>query len=356
MEITRRGILERAAALGVAATFLPFVSEAQAKEQLTVMDFGSPYVDASKKISAKWDKADVTWGVQSGGAMTILGVIKAKWPNPPYDMIINWSPGFASILKEGWAETITLADVPNLADVPERFLTKDDKGNIKTIPRSVDGSYFAVRTDRCPVEIKTIEDLLNPKLKGQICWPVASQYLNSPTVMLALARGGNEFKMDPGWQFLQELAKSGNIGRVYASTVEGTNSVSTGETSIIYASNGALSPLSQRVPLKALTKGEPSMKAALYVEGWVVLTASKQKKAAMDFANFTVSKENSELFHQEVTSVPANKMAKASPKVAPIQFTTEELDKFAYVPDWGYMSTQLDAWVKKFEQDILPKI
>lgn len=356
MEVTRRGILERAAALGLAATSLPFVSEAQAKEQLTVLDFSSPYVDTTKKLAANWDKADITWALESGGAMAYLGKIKALWPNPPYDMIINWSPGFTSIMKEGWAETVSLADVPNLADVPEQFLTKDDKGNIKTIPRSVDGSYFAVRTDRCPIEIKTIEDLLNPKLKGQICWPVASLYLSAPTVTLALARGGNEFNLDPGWKFLEELAKSGNIGRVYTGNVEGFNSMTTGETSIIYASNGALSQLGQKIPIKPLTKLAPSLKAALYAEGWVVLASSKHKKAAMEFANFTVNAENSQRFHEIIHSVPANRKAKPSADAAAIQFSPQELEKFAFLPDWGYMSTQIDAWVKKFEQDIVPKI
>lgn len=356
MEVTRRGILERAAALGLAATSLPFVSEAQANEQLTVLDFSSPYVDTTKKLAANWSKADVTWALEAGGAMAYLGKIKALWPNPPYDLIINWSPGFTSIMKEGWAETVTLADVPNLADVPEKFLTKDDKGNIKTIPRSVDGSYFAVRTDRCPIEIKTIEDLLNPKLKGQICWPVASLYLSAPTVTLALARGGNEFNLGPGWKFLEELAKSGNIGRVYTGNVEGFNSMTTGETSIIYASNGALSQLGQKIPMKPLTKLNPSLKAALYVEGWVVLASSKHKKAAMEFANFTVSAENSRRFHETIHSVPANQKAKPSGGATNIQFSPQELDKFAFLPDWGYMSTQIDAWVKKFEQDIVPKM
>ncbi|MGY3573087.1 extracellular solute-binding protein [Bradyrhizobium sp. USDA 4504] len=215
MELKRREFLQGAAALGVAATSLPLASEAHAKEQLTVYEFASPNIDGSKQVAAKWDKADINWDLSSGGGAALLGKIKATWPNTPYDLVDNWSLVVKSMIKEGWAETITMADVPNLADVPERFLTKDDNGNIKSIPVSVDGGFFAVRTDRCPIEVKTIEDLLNPKLTGQICWPTATDYASAPLVMLALARGGNEFNLDPGWKFLEELAKSGNIGRVY---------------------------------------------------------------------------------------------------------------------------------------------
>ncbi|MDE5458803.1 extracellular solute-binding protein [Bradyrhizobium sp. CSA112] len=356
MELKRREFLQGVGALGVAATSLPLVPKAHAKEQLTAYEFGPPWVNASKKVAAKWDKADITWELSSGGGATLLAKIKATWPNSPYDLVNNWSPVFKAMIKEGWAETVTLADVPNLADVPERLLTRDDKGNIKNIPREVDGGFFAVRADRCPIEIKTIEDLLNPKLKGQICWPTATNFTCAPLVMLALARGGNEFNLDPGWKFLEELAKSGNIGRVFKGVSEATNSLSTGETSIVYAANGALSALAKRMPMKALTKSDPSLKAILYTQGWVVMANSKKKKAAMEFANFTVSKENCELFFQDVSSIPANQKVKPNEDTAAIHFTEQEFNKFAYLPDYGYMSTQLDSWVKKFEQDITPKI
>ncbi|WP_375784883.1 PotD/PotF family extracellular solute-binding protein [Bradyrhizobium sp. Pha-3] len=297
-----------------------------------------------------WPWEDETVDLADPRSAAIIGKIKATWPNSPFDLIDNWSPVFQSMTKEGWAETVALADVPNLADVPEQFLTKDDKGNIKSIPRSVQGGYFAVRTDRCPIEIRTIEDLLNPRLKGQICWPVTTMNMNVHTVTLALARGGNEFNMDPGWKFLEELAKSGNIGRLYQSGVENTNSMTTGETCITYMSHGALVPLAKRVPIKALTRVDASLKAILSVTGWVVMASSKNKKAAMEFANFTVSKGNSELFNQDIDRIPANQKVKPGANAAPIQFTPQELDKFAYLPDWAYMSTQLDTWVKKFER------
>ncbi len=213
-----------------------------------------------------------------------------------------------------------------------------------------------MRADRCPIEIKSIEDLLNPKLKGQISWPAPTIYTNMATVTLALARGGNEFNMDPGWKFLEELAKSGNIGRIYQNAAQNQNALTTGEVSITYFGTDSLVSLANKVPMKALTKVDPSLKAAQYVEGWVVMANSKNKKAAMEFANFMVSKDNVEFFNEAIGGVPANQKAKAGANTAPLQFTPEEHDKFAYLPDWAYMSTQLNDWVKKFEQDIAPKI
>ena len=357
MTISRRGFMQGASALGLmAGTGVSLGREAFAKETLTAVEWGPPWIDGSKKVAAKWDKADITWELHAGGAAAILGKIKATWPNSPYDLVDNWSPVFFSMIKEGWAETVTVADVPNLADVPEKLLSKDDKGNIKTIPRSINGNFFAVRPDICPIEIKTIDDLLNPKLKGQIAWPSPIMQMNMQTVMLALARGGNERNMDPGWKFLEEIAKAGNIGRVYQTTTDIINSMTTGECSVTFASQGTLQAAAKKVQIKPLTKSNPTLKAAIFTEGWVIMSNSKKKKAAMEFANFTISAENEELFHQDVGGAPANRKAKVPSNLAHMTFTPEEFDKYAYVPDWGYMSTQLDAWVKRFEQEIQPKL
>lgn len=353
MGVTRREVLQGGAALGLASSLS---SEVHAKETLTVLEFPKPSVAASKMLAANWDKTNINWAIHVGGGAAILGKIKAMWPNSPYDLIDEWSAVFAAMIREEWLETITLADVPNLVDIPERFLAKDDKGNIKNIPRSINGGFFAVRTDRCPIEIKTIEDLLNPKLKGQISWPAPTNYSNMATVTLALARGGSEFKLDPGWTFLEELAKAGNIGRVFQSSVQNRNAITTGEISVTYLGLDSLADLPNSVPMKALTKVDPSLKVAQYIEGWAIMANSKNKKAAMEFANFMVSKENAELYNESIGAVPANQKAKASASAALLQFTPQEHDKFAYLPDWAYMSTQLDSWVKKFEQDIVPNI
>jgi len=59
-------------------------------------------------------------------------------------------------------------------------------------------------------------------------------------VALAKARGGDEYNVDPGWEFLKELAQSGNIGRVSANTSDVITSLETGETSVTFVDQGTL--------------------------------------------------------------------------------------------------------------------
>jgi putative spermidine/putrescine transport system substrate-binding protein len=174
---------------------------------------------------------------------------------------------------------------------------------------------------------------------------------NIQTVNLAMARGGDQVNMEPGWQFLKEMAKSGNIGRVSANTSDVITSLETGETSVTFIDQGTSTGI-KGTQLNYLTKTHETMKTFMFVSGWVVLSSSKKKKLAFDFANYTITKENSELYHKEVGEVPAH--SKAEHSVEHLRFTDEEFKRFALIPDWDHISSQLDGWNKLFEKEIVP--
>ena len=288
------------------------------------------------------------------GAAAILAKIKATWPNTAYDVVDMWSPVFVSCVKEGWAEPLTAKEVPNLADVPAGVITKDAKGNFMNVPRNLNFALFAARGDTVPIEIKKIDDLFDPKLKGQIAWP--SPILNTclQVVALSLANGGSETNMEPGWKALKELAKTGNIGRVVFTTTDIINTLSSGETSVTFADLGTLSGVAANFPMKYYTKTDPSIKCFLAVEGWIVLSNSKKKQAAFDFINFLVSPENSTAWCAGMQVPPASSKAKAAKGLEHAVFTDEELKKYAHLPDYEYVSKQIDPWVKRFESEVVP--
>ena len=63
-------------------------------------------------------------------------------------------------------------------------------------------------------------------------WPNPTLNTNLQVVALSKALGGDEYNMEPGWEFLAEMAKVGNIGRVSANTSDVITSLETGETSV----------------------------------------------------------------------------------------------------------------------------
>ncbi|WP_085035852.1 ABC transporter substrate-binding protein [Ensifer aridi] len=354
VDVTRRNLIKTSifggAALATAQMAAPLIGEAQAANSLSVVEWGPPWIDSSKALAAEWGKSSVDWTLHAGGAASILPKIKAAWPNPPYDLVDNWSPVFLSMIREDWAETVTLEDCPNLADVPEGLIPKDANGNWKAIPRGSSGIFFTCAPEMCPIEIKSIEDLLNPKLKGEILWPNPTLFSNLQVVSLALARGGDEFNMEPGWEFLKELAKSGNIGRVAANTSDVITSLDTGETTVTFGDQGTLSGI-KGVKTIPLTKTSKDLKTFMFVSGWVVLKSSKNKKLAFDFANHTISKAASGRYFKDVGEVPVN--AKAEHTIDHLRFEPKEIEEFVVVPDWDHLGKELDGWNKRWEQEIV---
>ncbi|MER9108678.1 hypothetical protein NKH95_32990, partial [Mesorhizobium sp. M0848] len=93
-------------------------------------------LDGMKEIAARQSDVNINWQLHAGGAMVILSKIKAAWPNTGLDLLSGWDPSWPAVAAEGWAEPVTLEKVPNLADIPQKLLVKDNAGNIINIPHS----------------------------------------------------------------------------------------------------------------------------------------------------------------------------------------------------------------------------
>ncbi len=167
---TRRQALQTAA-VTFAASSTGFMSRAAGTTELTTVEWGGGVVDAMKQIAAKQDAVSFNWVLHQGGSGAILPKIKATWPNAEFDYVAGWEGSFNGMLKEDWLVPVTVEMVPNLADIPEKIIVKNAKGEWMAVPRAVGGIYFAYRSDICPIEIKSIDDLFDPSLKGKICWP-----------------------------------------------------------------------------------------------------------------------------------------------------------------------------------------
>jgi len=355
---SRRQFMAGAAGTLAAAglmTSAPWVKRAAAKESIVVVEWGSNYIEATKDLAGKQDKVDIAWELHAGGSAAILAKIKANWPQVRYDLVASWDPVFLSMIREDWAETVTVDTVPHLADVPKALIKTDAQGNWKNIPRTLTAIYWAYREDTAPIKIQGLNDLLDPKLKGQIVFPDPIMNTNMQMIMLSLERGGNERNMEPGWAFMKELAKSGNIGRIGKTETDIVNALTSGETSVALGNPANFSEVARAFPVKHLTKvpNSKGMKTAIVTEGWTIMKGGKTKGAA-EFANFTMEPANNAAFNQRIGTIPTNKKSKVDANLQHLVFNDDELKEFAYFPDWSYVSEQVDGWVKRWESDIVP--
>lgn len=353
---SRRDFLKGAASAAAIGTGISFEGgDARAAETITAVEWGGAYVDAMKKIAARQSDIAINWQLHAGGAIAILPKIKATWPRPGIDLLTGWDVSWQTIGREGWAEPVTVERVPNLADIPQKLLAKDSAGNIINIPRTISAFFWFSRQDLMPFEITKIDDFLDPRLKGKICFPTPTLNSNIQMLTLALHKGGDERNMEPAWDFLKKLARSGNIGRVANADTDAMTSMTSGETGLTFGGGTGATRLARTYKIKTYTKMAPEtgFRTCVFHEGWCVLKGG-QTDAAFKFVNFAISPENDSKFNEEISGVPANSKAKVSDEIKYLTFSNEEFERYAYIPDWAYVSQQINSWNKRWEQEIQP--
>jgi len=325
------------------------------KPMLTAVEWGGKTFEAMREIQSMQDLATVRWVQHAGGAAAIVAKIAANKPRVDYDVVAAWSPVFVTMLEKDWLETVTVKEMPNLADVPESLFLKDAAGNLKNVPRDTNVQLWGYLENKAPFPIKRIDDLLDRRLAGQICFPGPVMYTCMQIVSLAYGLGGSERDMTRAWDFLTKLAKSGNIGRVATSDVEISNSLTSSETSIAFAAASIFLNASEHFPIHLLAK-EPEnsgFKSAVAVEGWCIMKGGNTELAKR-WVNAMMAPAANESFGKLSDHTPTNQKSKPSASLAPVTFTGEELKRHAYIPDWAFIATQLPSWTRKWEQEIAP--
>jgi putative spermidine/putrescine transport system substrate-binding protein len=357
MDTSRRRFMGQAGALTAAglAGGLPTFAHGQQGTQLMVVQWGAAWIDASKKLVEAHIKQTgdrIAWELHAGGAMAIVAKVKPAWPKVPYHVISCWDPVFRAMINEDWLEPVSRDEMPNLRDIPDRYFQKDAKGRFMSVPLSTAGAFWGYRTDLVDKPIENVEQLLEPRFKGKICVPFPVNLTGLLMVTLALQRGGNERNIEPGWDFLKELAKRGNIGRVINNNSEFINAMSSGELSVAFFNNGGWSVVKSRFPVRIMSRIQGN-RGFLYNEGFAILK-SDRVAAAKRFANYFAGAEVNEQYNLPLSSGPTNSKAKPNPALSDMYYKPDELEKFAYFADFEYLSSQVNAWTKRWETEIVP--
>ena len=322
------------------------------------MQWGGAYIDSTKAVMGKQDKFDVKWELHAGGAMAIVPKIKNLWPKPFYDFVVSFDPVFHTMTREGWPEPVTYDEIPNLRHVPEDIIPKNDKGQMIHIPVSFGAHFFGYRKDLIPFPIRKIEDMLDPRLKGKIFQRDAVTGSNNNVVMYAHAFGGDERNLEPGWDFLKKLAKSGNIGRVGASESDFINSLTTGECAFGMWNLPGWGAVAKNFPVEFLLfdkKEAPGFQAAFYSEGITILSNAPNKAAAKQFVDWFLSPEINSAYNEGISNAPVHAKAKAGKVAQNLVFKSkEERAGKIKVIDYVYLSSVASEMAKKFETEIVP--
>jgi putative spermidine/putrescine transport system substrate-binding protein len=354
---TRRDALKLASAGALASQFAPgLIERAMAADPIKAVTWGGGYADALTEITKKYATYPVDWSLYQNASGEVVAKTKAAWPNAPYDISENWDADYIQLYNEGWLETMGVEEIPNLAHVPKAVYQRftDPAGKAYAVPISLGAMYWGYRKDLVSFPITEIQQLLDPRLKGMICLPSITKGTGVILVVLAVANGGSEHNVEPGWDFLKKLVKSGNVGRVAESEVDFSNSINSGETAITFWNPVLWTAVKKNWECVILSKAKSkTLKSYFYTDGFVIYKGPRAKEA-MDFLNFLLSPEANNMYNKDLGQAPAISNGKIPAAAADMSMTDEEYKKYAYFCDYSVMSQQHDGWVKRWEKEIQP--
>jgi putative spermidine/putrescine transport system substrate-binding protein len=355
----RRFLKSTATGLGAGSVVssMPFLaSRALAAEPLTAKTWGGLWLDAAQAVTDTFDP-NVDWFPYKGSAGVLVREQKAAWPKRLVDFTVAWDPNYHRMYNEGWLVSVTERQMPSLADIPEPLLKYRDEVGVYSFPMSFGGFFWGYREDLVDIEIKDIQDLLHPSLKGKICGIPPEMHVGLTTSSLAMGQGGDEYNQEAGWEFMKELAAAGQFGRIAYSDVDIINSINIGETAISFQGTANWNELKKHHPISRLTKvpGSKGMKTFFYSEAFVIFKGPRQDDA-IDVVNHFLSWEKNGEYNAAIGQLPANARSPVPDSAADIAFTDEEIREFVVYPDYEYHAKVQEAGIVRWEKEIAPLI
>jgi putative spermidine/putrescine transport system substrate-binding protein len=202
--------------------------------------------------------------------------------------------------------------------------------------------------------ITEVDQLLDPRLKGMICLPSIVQGDGIVLVIFAVANGGSEKNVEPGWQFLKKLVLSGNVGRVAATEVDFSNSINSGETALTFWNPVLWTAVKKNWECAILSKvNSKTLKTYFYQEGFVIYKGPRAKQA-MGLVDFLLTPNANTAYNEALGQVPVVAGTKVPAAASDINFTESDYQKHAYFCDYAVMAREHDGWVKRWETEIQP--
>ncbi len=339
--MTRRGALSLSLLLTVVLALLVGAPpRAAAQPEIVLMTWGGAFHDAFDSVKADIEKAAgvrLTIVTQAGAAAG-LSRLEAQKASPQVDLWTSIESTAQAGLESGVVEPLPTGQIPNLKQVPDSLVTPAGTA----IWTSLRGIFY--RADKVPFEIKTWEDLWDPRLKGLVATSFVLDKGNF-LIMAALINGGNEHAIDKGFEKVKALKP--NIALFYKTDAESIKFLQTGEAAVagwgilpnVFKLLGPGSNYRFVVPPRpqflapipiSLVKGRPNRAEALRAIDAILSPAIQEKLV------------------ENLGSVPANRTARAPEKIR------------AFVPpltgvynvDWNYVNAHFAEWESRWNREI----
>lgn len=261
-----------------------------------------------------------------------------------YDLVVPSNYVIQAMIKQKLLQPLDKANIPNIKNITPDLLDMDyDKGNAYTVPYMVSFTLIAVNRKTCPVEIKSYNDLLDPRLKDSMV------VVDDPRELIGIALQALGYKfndtdpaeLEKAKQWLLKLTP--NI-KAYDGDSPKTKMIS-GETSVGFIWNGEAALSMAENP--DIYIAWPKEGVNMAIDNFAVTSGAKNKKNAEDFINYILEPEVSKLISDEYpytnpNAAAAPLLSKAYLDCPASNVPADQLKKAVLTQDAGDAAAEFD--------------
>jgi putative spermidine/putrescine transport system substrate-binding protein len=344
--LNRRTLLKASAAASLTSVAgAPLWSQAAAKE-IKVLTWGGHWLDIFRPVAAAFEKdtgVKVDFVVQSG-ASDGLNKITAQRANPQVDVWTSIASTVAQATKADLLHTLDPAKIPSIGAIPKELVSPTGVA-IWLSPR---GIFY--RKDLVPFEIKTWQDLWDPRLKGKLGVSFALDR-GSFLILAALLNGGDERRIDAGFENLKKLKD--NIHAVYSTDPESIKLLETGEISV--AAWGILPNVYRHLgPDSKYAFVMPAPRFLADIPVSIVKGRSEAQLAAAEkFVDYMLQPQYQTVMCAIAGTLPANPKAAVPDTLKPLLPSLPVTD--VYNVDWSVVNAQFSTWQDRWAKEVQPR-
>ncbi|MBM3597324.1 MAG: extracellular solute-binding protein [Alphaproteobacteria bacterium] len=315
------------------------VSAGAAAQEITVMSWGGAWEAGMRSIAERFES-------QSGIKARIeiqestrfgLAKVKAQRNDPQIDIWFAIPEALLDATADGLLQPLPAAELPAFKALPQTART----ATWLNVGDDIFG--FVYRKDLVPFEPKSLDDLLDPRMKGKVVSPNATFSSGLWIVLSALHHGGNERNVEPGFAYLNKLKP--NLSRFITNGPAGMKLLETGEAAVVsFALFANMRAHVDNPNYKFVLPAGPVL-TNTYGLG---VPSAKRKAQALKFVDYMSTAEAQTLYCVSVQCIPTNPAGKAPAAVEPLRPEPARV----YRPDSAETNKNLAAWDDRFKREI----
>ncbi|MFC0271757.1 ABC transporter substrate-binding protein [Metabacillus herbersteinensis] len=325
-------------------------SKGKDEQTLVLAAYGGSYEQKMKEVLIP--EFEKEHGVKvkyiTGSSVDTLSKLQAQKDKPQIDVAFLDDGPQAQAKAFGLLAPLDEEVVTNLANVYDIAKDKDNVGvGFGIISTGL--AYNKELFEKNGWEpLTSWNDLSDPKFKGKLVLPsIANTYGIHMLLMTAIANGGSEENIEPGFEKLKEIAKNAvtfdKTADVSNYFLQGQTVASAWGSSRVYTLQDTGFPIEYVIP----KEGVPALMPTISV-----IKDAPNAELAQEFVNFILGEEAQELFANALFDGPVNKNVKLEGDITnKVVYGEDQIAKLIKV-NWEVVNQKRAEWTERANKEI----